>query len=359
MGKRSLKVISYNVHLYHGTTLDIADRIRANVEKWFDTIIKPFDPLGVRKLKRKKSRAALKQILSNVDPLGVYAALDKLANPIQFQDAVRRDMLISRLKKSNADIIGLNEVWHRETRQHIIDHMPDYEGINFKLPPLFGTKDTRVPGLKELLRDAPEHGLLFLCKRETVRKKGHDFIIYEDLTKENFLARKGVLRVRVQIKDGSRAGFPCHVFLTHTQNKRNMKQLWRVVKTTGRGTGPTIILGDLNVEGESKEYETYITAKCKAHDCKDAYRTTTKKGKGYTSTPNKLAKYFFTPPYDDPKRLDYVLVSTDVAVKDIKVVTDWNYRSRIRVGNGHIIDSEVPVSDHYPLEAQLEVTDEP
>jgi endonuclease/exonuclease/phosphatase family metal-dependent hydrolase len=257
-----------------------------------------------------------------------------------FDDAQRRDQILSRVLSLKPDFVGFSEVWSNSYKEQIILSLKDI------LP--FSAWDKNENPL-EL-----GAGLLFLSKYAIAPALGSSFFTrYTDLVGADAFSQKGFILARAEVN-----GQQIIISHTHAQsgddsisNQARAKNLAQLAESLSSTSGPAFIIGDLNVIGEdiighpTDDYKLWSDTLAKA-GFSDAYRklfTSPSLFPGYTydGTKNLLIKQFA--PDDAQKqlrqRIDYLffreLVPHGVEMPD----------SFIFSNDGVITD----LSDHYPL----------
>lgn len=250
------------------------------------------------------------------------------------RDQERRNSIASRIVASNVDLIGLCEIWADRHIDKLADEIaPKYQKAFPEFP--FYQAGSGLAVFSRYQIDGHED-----------ESHAPRFFDFKKLGGPDGLANKGVFAVYVANPEGK----DFRVFLSHTQaaykdnifsDQRvdNLRTIRDMVNSFNPGV-PAIIIGDLNVVGNSEEYQTVLEI---FSGFTDAYTTANSGQPGYTydESTNELAEKFGEG--DPPSRFDYILFSTkDWTVTDARVITDW------KLADG------TDLSDHYPLEAELE-----
>jgi endonuclease/exonuclease/phosphatase family metal-dependent hydrolase len=249
---------------------------------------------------------------------------------LYFQDSQRLDQIIERVRASDADIVGLCEVWPDEYKQQIIERA-GYPYSFFTPEPNLLTMVTKARPLGD--------GLLVLSRLPMQQQASFFFQHLAGIDKRS---HKGAL---VLLFDGSE-GRQFRLVFTHTQatdehlaeRHANLQQVRGVLSAYHPGT-PAIVLGDLNVPGSQ-----YPQLMALFHDFRDSQVEADPGAPGYTCDPrrNALARRWAQ---ETPERYDYILVSAgDWRVESFHVHQDWQSQ-----GSG----VSQHLSDHDPVQAEL------
>lgn len=260
-------------------------------------------------------------------------------NPNQYDEEVRLNNIIEKIKRSNCDIIGLNEVWADSTKEKII-------------------RESEIPYVYSYYKKTSSSdmgsGLLLLSKNMILNA---NFIQYQDSTGWDKLAQKGIIIAEVFLgKEYQKQ--QCHVIITHLQSGKegedervrglNIEQLWSVIRGCPFGDNPLLVFGDYNVvEKIDGGHQTGEYLKLKqsfgALGLKDMFRIVNPEKDGFTLNwyENSLAKHF-NPKERLRQRLDYFFI------KNINFD-----QSSIEVKHNYKYEAEKDLSDHYPVTCEF------
>lgn len=288
------------------------------------------------------------------------------------EDDRRLDRLLHLLKQCDADIIGLNEVWSLTVKNIIKREMEKngYRVVRIKgrktfIPPIPIPLGISYIGLwlSPLFRHIiPDNGLMFLCKK-AIDVTNSELIKYKDkkgVGKWDKKARKGILKIDIAVKADDGAKQPCHVFVTHTYGAFSNKELCEAVRKVNYTRCPVFVLGDLNVDEGSDDYDRFLRLPFETLGIRDTYRTLyadRATHPGYTDgrPENKLHNIFWPEPGGVPKRLDYILANNFVdpgSDRSSIEVLSWTYHGTDIQGNKCNMD----LSDHDPVKATFELS---
>ncbi|HET9868373.1 MAG TPA: endonuclease/exonuclease/phosphatase family protein [Nitrospira sp.] len=262
------------------------------------------------------------------------------AVPVQYRDKARLDDMIVRLARSDADIVGLCEVWSDHVKKQIINDLRPY----FQDSYFHATAGTEMGS-----------GLLLLSR---YRLSKTAFTKYTNLVGADALSQKGFYTAVASVPKPEGI-VPVFLVLTHTQadsspsdvDARN-KNLWQLASGIQhlpfRGRS-MYVMGDFNVCGEIDGIPTpaynelkKLLAPYGLQDlCQLIYPSAFEHPLyTYSYYTNSLARYFA--PGDKVKqRLDYVFAREVGTASTIgfAVPDDWKFTNT----------SPDDTSDHYPI----------
>lgn len=264
----------------------------------------------------------------------------------EYYDEQRKDAICNFLKSSeyaNLDVVCLCEVWDDLLKTDIIHQLQETFPYSF-----YNDSSIMSTG----------NGLLILSKLSLFNQS---YIVFDDLTGWDALSQKGVDEVCVFV-----APFTTfRILLSHTQagddhsteRYSNLTEISNEAKEYSQvGTRienetyipveftPAVILGDLNVEGDSDEYNSMMSLFAPLTFV-DSYKQSNPSDDGYTDDPetNSTANHFNNG--GSPKRLDYIMLTeNDWLINSVQVITDWKVT---------VDESQIDCSDHYPLMASV------
>lgn len=273
---------------------------------------------------------------------------------ITHRERERAALIAQRVLASEADVVGLLEVWDRrllgDLRRRLAPaypHVYDRPNATWRRP--FGC------GMAIYSR----HPL------QTVR-----FVPFRRLVSHDRASNKGVVVARVALPDGGPLGlFVCHTQAgySHTpgedQRRSNLAQLTGAVERFRRRHPgrPAVVLGDLNVAGEDRQGQP--TAEYRAvleqvgrSGLSDAFRAAhpdarTHPGFTVDYSENRLAR-LLEPEETSRKRLDYVLVAPGNGTPLDRSVLGCRVGPRQQFT---LDDGRTDLSDHYPLAVHLDL----
>ena len=264
----------------------------------------------------------------------------------EYEDALRRDGITSRLSSSQSDIVCLNEVWADASKDKIA------KGVLGRFPHSY------YPPTKE---DPTKlgSGLLLLSKQPIVQPR---FTKYSKLVGWDSFSQKGFIEARIM--QGTEIWL--RILMTHNQSgvkpdevgarQSNFQQLYEAIRNTNLSDNkPFLIVGDLNVIAEetggasTREYRDIATA-FKSLGFVDFYRTrrqdaTLSHGFTYNGPKNKLIPIFEPGDSRLQQRLDYMFVNeagASITLETADVGYAYTYSDPKR---NELMD----LSDHYPL----------
>ena len=264
----------------------------------------------------------------------------------EYHDSTRLNTIITLLKHSTPDIIGLSEVWANASKDKFID------GLKSQLP--YSAWDQNRNPLQV------GSGLLLLSRFPL---SNVSFIQYANLKGWDKMSQKGFILANVEIRSQKLL-----IALTHTQagdnceeieaRRGNLNQLLNFLNTAieiESKSIPVILLGDLNIIGESEsdtpteDYKIWCN-QLKWYSIYDSYRclnpsATSDPGYTYDAVNNNLIARF-APKDADKKyrqRLDYMFVR-GVTITSISVPKNFTFQTS---------DGTMDLSDHYPLQGEF------
>lgn len=261
-----------------------------------------------------------------------------------FADRQRAGYIADMMKFENADVVGLQEVWDEELAQLIIERAG--------YPHAFYSNE------HDEFDDFLNSGLLLLSKYPLLNVSQS---FYGDEKGIDAWSSKGFAQATV-FKDGFQLG----VFVTHTQAdhdsgsvgaRRNQLQQLGAQINRYRSENPgaeVILMGDLNVIGESGEYFNHLLPLV---GLRDAFKNlepcldTSKHAATCDFRQNDLARGFDNTKFDcDNKRLDYVLYSHGKAFDVLPAKLTVRKYQNATTENGQTMRD---LSDHYAIATEL------
>jgi|GEM_PF-2201984 len=310
MTNSNIHCLSYNVHLFSGTGVGAANL----VTKW------------------------LNKVSENI-PLQKY------------KDSRRLESIIDEVQKLTPDIIGFSEVWSNDSKKKLIS------GLKSKLKSKL--KYSAWDENEDLLEIGS--GLLLLSRFPL---SNVCFTKYNRLSGLDSGSQKGFLRATAKINNSQEI----LIVHTHTQaedskgaieaRKDNIEQLYSSISKVADHSIPVILLGDLNITGESEsntptnEYE-FLCDTLKQSQMVDSYRTLNPEvasalGYTYDAINNELIRYFAP---EDAKnkvrqRLDYMFVRGLIPTS-VTIPKNFTFQTS---------DGTMELSDHYPLYGSFELS---
>ena len=250
-----------------------------------------------------------------------------------YREDERRDAIINHYSPANFDVVGFSEVWSDSAKEEVSKNFP----YNFFF-------DTPIMDMGS--------GLVLASKYPIYDAQ---FTQFSTLVGEDGFSQKGYIRAVIHTPNSG----DFRVYLTHTQananidpgkigigstsmkaRKSNLEQIANDMKLYYPRL-PAIVMGDLNVIGESEEYNSRPGVFSSMIDTYRTLHTDAEKDKGWTwdADTNSNVKV-----WDEDatggERLDYILYSNS---------NDWTPVSCA-------VETDVKESDHYPLIATLELT---
>ncbi|BDS09991.1 endonuclease/exonuclease/phosphatase family protein [Aureispira anguillae] len=261
-----------------------------------------------------------------------------------YLDNKRLKIIAERLKASNADVIGLSEVWATKNKCRLAKVLGEEYRYQFI--------DKRYSGL-------------VLYSKYPIENK--EFIPFTNLCKADKLSKKGFLSCRIIVPNQGAV----HLIMTHLQadydkdyyqtKEARTANLWQIRRKIAAicDSIPVICMGDFNVIGEyvETEYETeeYRAMKeaFEAVHLVDAFRSLHPKEAGYTySKENCLIKRFYAKEANSQWRLDYIFCSGvhHLSPLEVKVLRDYQFpkEEQAKLPKKYTC---FELSDHYPLMA--------
>ncbi|WP_299161788.1 endonuclease/exonuclease/phosphatase family protein [uncultured Tenacibaculum sp.] len=248
-------------------------------------------------------------------------------------EALRLKKITQYLKENNTnyDVILFTEIWRDDKKEELIDSLRQIYPYSI-----------HSNNVSSNIGD----GLLVLSK---IPIGNTHFFKYKNSEGFDWFAKKGFWKLELLLNQSS-----FYVFLTHAQADEDKvatrtKQLQQIKHEIDKVKKyPTIIAGDINIIGNSKEYRDMFTI---FSDFKDSYSIINPDKDGYTydNTTNELAKHFDGGGTIYQQRLDYILYSKGLTPITSKVITDCKYTNP----NEQIWDC----SDHYGLATKFIVSE--
>jgi hypothetical protein len=249
--------------------------------------------------------------------------------PAPFEDAVRQKQIETFIKSSLAhiDVLFLTEVWNDWTKNSMLNNLKELFPFSIH---------SNACNLNQ------GDGLLVLSKFPI---SDNEFTVFGNGAGWDWFASKGFHKTRFTTPFGDFVSFFTHTQSDETYSATRKKQLQQMRNHMSDLEVPSIIVGDLNIIGESDEY--YDILKSVFPDYQDSYRKSNPNNPGYTynSATNHLAHYYCSS-NDYQQRLDYILFSSGWTAHSSKVIEHCRYYSESLKANASC-------SDHYGLESQL------
>ena len=262
---------------------------------------------------------------------------------VGFKEKPRKRMIIEYLRNSDADVIGLQEVWADKQKVLFIEALKVEYPYSYCHITKFWYQGS---------------GLLILSKFPLFDQRA---IYFKDLSETKWYSSKGLLSVQVEVEEGRRLSIiNIHPQSGETEKRTNSRlsnfnQIYDLITEVNDFNNPIILLGDYNVMGRTKEYRLMKTNLGEL-GLRDAYTELYSENSGCTfdcvnnSTaalaPYSLKSLFVKVPSTFQVRFDYYFVNKKVKIVD--VVVDKECKANI---GGLEIDG----SDHYPLIAMLKI----
>jgi len=305
-----------------------------------------------------------------------------------FRDDERLPQIIDGLRRTEADVVGLTEVWDDGMRVEIERSLKDLYPYSVASPAAAGigraigdfqenwpklaevlfrreggvvnyftrhhykslgpcrwlsglkaylSEDYFVRGLSRLIRSLPVWGagLLFLSRHPIV---GAQFHPHEEKADWELLAGKGVLDATVQADFGAEFQFSLGHYQEGLSDKatatRN-RQIRRARSRTDGVSSPLVYLGDFNVPGSTRDYEVLSrTMGLSDVAAGDTY---------LEPNPYQDKLQAPRPQHTSGQRIDYIFHSSDLLLHSAKILRE-TFRSR---------NKDYDLSDHFPLLARL------
>lgn len=264
-----------------------------------------------------------------------------------YEDELRIQHIVERLRASGADVVTLDEVWADSVKKRIADGVAD----------VFPCAQFQPAGPLE-----QGSGLLVLSRLLLDEAK---FFEFSCLSGPDRLSQKGLLKMRVALPE---RGF-FYLIATHTQSgedqedkicrDQNRTQIVNEVKILlGTERAPVIVSGDLNVVAEevsgaeTEEYRKWKAAFAEVGMI-DLFRTLhpqvpAEPGYTYDGKTNDLVRHFAPEDADAQQRIDYIFASSGdgVQLETAAVVQDYLYPDPETGGRSDL-------SDHFPLRGRI------
>ena len=242
-------------------------------------------------------------------------------------EAIRQAKVASLFTQKNYDVVGFSEVWS-DTAKGIVCK-------NFPYKYFYETHELKMGS-----------GLALASKYPIFDTEMIDF---NDLVGEDALSEKGYIRAIIHTPSGD-----FRLYMTHTQadaisdlsdnkiisrlyREKNLEQIANI--KTYQPHLPVIVMGDLNVNGESDEYASKPGVFSSMTDAYRRLHPNKDESPGYTYDANNPMVQHWDGGYKGGERLDYILYSGN---------SDWSV-------DNCSVDSNIKESDHYPLVATVEL----
>jgi exonuclease III len=264
----------------------------------------------------------------------------------EYEDKERINGIIDHLSTSDADVVGLNEVWADSTKETFIRNLRTQFPYSYFQPN------------EEIIKLGS--GLLFLSKYPIINP---NLVKFEKLIGWDSMSQKGMITGNIIVPSDD-TYVPCFFVLTHTQagnsndeidvRHDNIDQMYKVIRGLPFGNNPLVVFGDLNVIAENEggsitpDYY-YLNNTLGSLGLRDLYRVIypdAQQDHGYTSDwyTNDLKK-IFNPNDKTRTRLDYFFVenfNTNSSDSTISVIQNYMYYDP----KTH---RQMDLSDHFPL----------
>jgi endonuclease/exonuclease/phosphatase family metal-dependent hydrolase len=302
-----LTVLSYNTHLFGGSP---ADTFGSHAKEAFGRI-------------------------SGKQP--IY----KRSDPVVFDEIGRTKGIADQIRKCDADIVALQEVWTGDRQDWFCNELKDIYAYRYRAPLTENALDLGKGGFKNTC------GLVLLSKYRLTDLKFSPFPTRKlDFNDEDSWARKGVITATVELWPG---GPTFRIGISHASTdvggakQPDMKQISDVTATAnGRVLdSPAIMMGDFNVNWTTSGY-SIMKGIFERLGAVDAYRTVhpqISQGDYTVNVWDNLLYQFFSPDKKVEKRrppdiLDYVFVKqsggglqlTPIAAE---VFRGWKYSANL------------------------------
>ena len=316
-----------------------------------------------------KAHTSLKVLTYNTHLYG-----NTVSGILKFADAARADLIADMIRQEDADIVGLEEVWDPTLAAGIVARLgyPPYFYGGAKDDPYDILNSGLLLLSKYPILNASQHFYNDEVNIDDCPALDPFCYLQNPLTPwkclENKcfpyldgLASKGFLRATI-----SKAGFQFGVFVTHTQaehhedgvnaRRKQLEQLGAQIQTYRlQNPGAEILMmGDLNIIGRSEDYYNSLLFQTKLFDvypnivpCPDI--SLDQATCDYKR--NDLARHFDNKGFDcDDKRLDYVLYSHGKAFDVLPVrQTVRRYQAEYQDDGETMRD----LSDHYGVAVEF------
>ena len=247
------------------------------------------------------------------------------------QDSTRLEVMKERIRAGSYDVVGLTEVWANSSKQRLASGLASM----FPHGAWDGNRNRFLVG----------SGLLLLSRRPISKMR---FTPFRHLAGADAWSQKGFLFATIGSNGDERL-----IVHTHMQSggtpadlaarRSNVEQLAEAIAAQPRNL-PILLIGDLNVVGETAEYE-FLTEKLSPLGLTDAYRRLHVREPGYTydALSSKMIRLFAA---DDARngvrqRVEYLFAR---AMTPASASVDHSFMYASAAG-------DMDLSDHYPLEA--------
>ena len=253
-----------------------------------------------------------------------------LPKPIKFSlQAERTPLIINELEKSKADVIFLQEAFQSEFRQKMLNKLKSLYPHQFYLHRQPNTLTVYGSGVYLLSR----HPFKILDK-----------VYFDDCANADCFASKGTFLVEITTPAGQKVQFaPTHLQASGALAAMRLKQLAdinAIFAINAQNGVPQFLIGDLNIDGLSgSEYKTAL-------DYMNMTSTPLEGEPGYT---NGFPTICYTKPGDDNKEwIDHIWLKPIISTARV-------LNKRVRPYNGVLEGKECPLSDHYAVEATIQL----
>lgn len=211
--------------------------------------------------------------------------------------------LIQGIRQEAPDVVGLCEVFGNDERASIVARLQDIYGFHLQGP----DED-----------DVEEDGGLLLLSRHPI--VAHHQTIYRQCAGEDCLSNKGVLHARIVVPNHPA---PYDLFLTHLQNPSpdlpvpdsgpgktpvdklflQLRHLHAFIQANGHPERPALLMGDLNIDGQDVDSNSYQALRTILGDPADLWLTSGEGGQGFTFDEHNSFPASADPlPVDSPRR---------------------------------------------------------
>lgn len=238
----------------------------------------------------------------------------------------RTDLILKTLDEINVDVIGMQEV----TSEQFLFFKENLKNYSFYG---VGRKDGKLEdeimaifynNKYELLMDST----IWLSETPAViGSKSWDAALYRTVS-------------WLKLKD-KESGIQWMFYNTHFDHRgvqareESAKVIMKLIADTNHGL-PAVLLGDFNITKEQKPYEILTSSWKGCYQLKDA--------RSITESPHKGGEITATGFKDNyGKIIDFIFVSDGIKVKSHQYL--------------NVKEGEIFISDHYPVEAELKITD--
>ncbi len=213
---------------------------------------------------------------------------------IQYGGGPHIDSIIGVVRSIHPDVVGLQEVdVHWSQRSDFIDQarrMADALGMQMRFAPIYAVPDSSGGPPRQF-------GVAVLSRYPITAFANHP-LMRLSTQEENPTPRQqpGLLEVTIDLD-----GTPLSVFNTHLDYRRDpavrRQQVAEIVARIGKPKSPTLLLGDLNAPPDAAELQPLYTI---LHD----------------SWPDSAGPGFTIPSDNPVRRIDYVLISGGIVVRN-------------------------------------------